>query len=497
MTTEETKELVTSVRRNELEFPSEVLVTYANIDNAYQIGSEYARRITATHENKLVLNLPIALTSTEAARIADIALNQAWYSGRYSYSFSTTYSQLALSPGDLITIPLNTGESELVKITSVDYGPTGIINYEAIPEMPAIYNSLVVGNNAEITTSTLTVAGATKLQMLDCPLLRDIDNSMGWYIGMGGYTTSWKGAVLFKSTDAGATYSTILTVPSLNYYSFGNTNSTLAAGSVTCWDSINTINVTMTMGTLSSATEIAVLDGANSLLIGAPDRWELVQFKTATPTATPNNYILSGLLRGRKGTEWAVGLHQSIDSVIVLNTRLNTVPVPSQELLSSVKFKPVPAGTSLESVTAVNNTYKGERMKPLSPVHVNAYRTASTGAYDIIIRWVRRDRVNAGWNDYSDIPLSESVDKWKIEFFTTSGFTTKTPFYIANSTTLDALVSGSPNFTIVGNGSYSYNYTSANQITDGGQKTTIYIRISQISSTVGAGRYQDITLTVA
>jgi len=62
---------------------------------------------------------------------------------------------------------------------------------------------------------------------------------------------------------------------------------------------------------------------------------------------------------------------------------------------------------------------------------------------------------------------------------------------------LDALVSGSTNFTIVGDGSYKYNYTSASQLIDGSQKITIYIRISQVSATVGFGRFQDIMLTVA
>jgi len=496
---DETKELITSVRKNELEFPSEVSVTYSNVDNDYQVGTEYARRLTATHENKVVINLPMALTATEAAKIADIALNSAWCSGRYSYSFSTTYAHLKLSPGDLITIPLNTGRTELVKIISVEYGPTGLINYEAVPEVPSLYNSLVSGNNTVYIPTSLTIAGPTILSMIDCCLLRDKDDSLGWYLGMGGYSTSWAGATLFKSFDSGSTYIQSTYIPSLNATNSGTTMTTLAAGSTTCWDNINTFTVKLYTGTLSSAaTELAVLNGGNVLLVGGPGRWELVQFKTATPGATPGEYTLSNLLRGRKGTEWAVGTHQSFDTVIVLNSKnLNNLSTPSSELNSSIAYKCVPSGQSLEASTRVNYTYTGERLRPLSPVQVSAYRTSTTGAYDIIIRWVRRDRIDAGWNNFSDIPQSEAVDKWRIEFFTTSGFTTKTAFYTANNTTLDALVSGSTNFTIVGNGSYTYNYTSANQIIDGGQKTTIYIRISQVSATVGFGRFQDITLTVA
>jgi hypothetical protein len=498
---DETKELITSVRKNELEFPSEVSVSYSNVDNDYQIGTEYARRLTATHENKVAISLPIALTSSEAAKIADIALNSAWYSGRYSYSFSTTYVHLKLSPGDLITIPLNTGRTELVKITSIEYVPTGLINYEAVPEIPSLYNSLVSGNNTTYTPTTLTIAGPSILSMLDCCILRDEDNSLGWYYGIGGYSTGWAGATLFKSLDGGATYLTSGYVPSLLATHTGSTSNALPSGSTTCWDNINTLTVSMNTGSLSSATDLAVLGGANSILVGAPGRWELVQFRTATPGASAGSYTLSGLLRGRKGTEWAVGTHQATDTVVLLGATINNLIVPSAELNSSIAYKCVPVGESLEGSATVNKTYVGERLRPLTPINISAYRTATTGAYDIIIKWVRRDRINAGWNDYSDIPQSEVVDKWRIEFFKTNAFDTiannRTDFYNTNSTTLDALVSGSPNFTIVGDGSYKYNYTSASQLIDGSQKITIYIRISQVSATVGFGRFQDIMLTVA
>lgn len=496
---EETRELITSIRKNELEFPSEVSVTFANVDNDYQVGNEYARRLTARHENKVVINLPLALTSQEAAKIADIALNSAWYTGRYSYTFSSNYSQLRLSPGDLVTIPLNTGGTEVVKIISVDYGPTGLINYEAVPELPSLYNSVVGGNNSVYAGQSLTTSGPTTLFMLDCPLLRDTDNSLGWYIGMSGYSLNWRGGVLYKSTDSGATYLSAMVMSKTTATNFGTTTTLLASGDTACFDTVNKVTISMVRGSLGSATLASLMNGSNSLLIGAHGRWELVQFRDVIDNGN-GSYTIYNLLRGRKGTEWAMALHTSSDTVVVLDTNINTIPAASTELLSALAYKAVTAGEALETTTATNYTYTGERLECYSPIGLRAYK-ASNG--DIYITWTRRDRIYAGWNNYSDIPQSEAIEKFKIEFFTSAPTitntapTNQTSFYISNSTALSNLVSGSSNFTInsgVNAGSYTYNYTSAAQTTDGGAKTTIYVRIYQVSSITGQGHYAQATL---
>ena len=72
-----------------------------------------------------------------------------------------------------------------------------------------------------------------------------------------------------------------------------------------CWetspdntfDEANTVTVTLLGGALFSTSEFLVLNGDNAALLGD----EIIQFKTAT-LVSGTTYILSGLLRGRRGT---------------------------------------------------------------------------------------------------------------------------------------------------------------------------------------------------
>jgi hypothetical protein len=58
---------------------------------------------------------------------------------------------------------------------------------------------------------------------------------------------------------------------------------------------------------LATASELAVLGGANVGAISADgDTWEVMQFLNAQLVA-PQTYMLTGLMRGQAGTELAMG----------------------------------------------------------------------------------------------------------------------------------------------------------------------------------------------
>ncbi len=86
----------------------------------------------------------------------------------------------------------------------------------------------------------------------------------------------------------------------------GNLTAALLEGSETGWDDGNVVGVTVSRGTLSSATEAAVLSGANMAAIQGPNGWELIQFTTAT-LVSGLTYNLTRLLRGRYGTQENMG----------------------------------------------------------------------------------------------------------------------------------------------------------------------------------------------
>ena len=69
--------------------------------------------------------------------------------------------------------------------------------------------------------------------------------------------------------------------------------------------------------TLESVTSFAIFNGANAALVGD----ELLQFRNAVEIEA-GKYRLSGLLRGRLGTEWAIGGHVAGERFVLIDGRL-------------------------------------------------------------------------------------------------------------------------------------------------------------------------------
>ena len=75
------------------------------------------------------------------------------------------------------------------------------------------------------------------------------------------------------------------------------------------WDKASVLNVRMVGGSsLTSVTDLAVLNGANHFAYGADGRWEIIAIQLCTLTG-PGRYTCTDMIRGKFGTEWAMGEH--------------------------------------------------------------------------------------------------------------------------------------------------------------------------------------------
>jgi hypothetical protein len=117
--------------------------------------------------------------------------------------------------------------------------------------------------------------------------------------------------------------------------------------------------------------------------------------------------------------------------------------------------------------------------KALMPYAV-AQEKAEVGASDSIdLSWVRRTRVGGQLQDgFGSVPLNEDTEEYEIDIFDGPGGT---------------LVR-----TVTGLSSAAYNYSSADQTTDGftPPETSITIKVYQISAQVGRGFSREVTLSV-
>lgn len=213
----------------------------------------------------------------------------------------------------------------------------------------------------------------------------------------------WRRAALLISLDDGQSWQEA--GPTAAPAVLGSTRTGLGVASALIWDEANSLDVAVLHAgmALSSATPEAVLGGANAALVGD----ELLQFRTAAPLGE-GIYRLSGLLRGRRGTEWAIQTHVAGESFVLIEQ-------------DSLAFLDIPAGTAQVRVIAAGiadpepseqrQQHPGRGILPIAPVHIRANVLANG---DTEIGWVRRGRAGWRWLDGVDAPLAEEVERYRV-----------------------------------------------------------------------------------
>ena len=194
--------------------------------------------------------------------------------------------------------------------------------------------------------------------------------------------------------------------------------------------------------------------------------WEILQFVDVVDNGG-GSYTLSDLLRGRRGTEWAVDQHVAGETFVLLTTStiLDLVNQSSQIGLEQL-IRAVTVGQQLANAIERACTANSVRLLPFSPVHITAVRDGGTS--DIDLGWTRRDRLAGDWVNGGGLPMSEDTEEYEIDIIDPVG-----PTVVRTVTSLS---------------SPSYTYTLADQTTDfGGAATNFDVEIFQISATVGRG----------
>jgi hypothetical protein len=193
-------------------------------------------------------------------------------------------------------------------------------------------------------------------------------------------------------------------------------------------------------------------------------RGELIQFTTPTLNVD-GSWTLSGLKRGRRGTEWACGLHAAGDA-FVLMTATGKVAMGASDVGGSDDFKAVTVGRDVASAFLIPLDFTGASLKPYAPAHLRAVKDPATGDWGIT--WIRRSRIIGSKAGVSDAPLGE----------TERGICGRV---------LDG--GGAVVRTYTGLTSPIATYNAADQASDGGDVAAgdLNLAVYQISGTVGRG----------
>jgi hypothetical protein len=444
-------------RQQEPELPAVVSVVYIDKDADYQQNTQQAQRITTLSTQQTGVELAIAMTGDRARAIVETLMYDAW-TQRQKYNFRTSREYAAVEPGDVVTIVRN-GTTHTLRMQRKVESRSGVIEWEAVAEEASVYTQSAPGGAGSAVDGTVRAAPATILVPMDIATLRDQDDDLAFYAAACGSADGWRGAVVYRSTDSGASFdqSVALTAEA----TIGYTVNALAnyTGSPHMFDQSTLLTVSLFAGALSSATEEAVLNGANFLAIG----FEILQFKSAV-LISPNTYQLSSLLRGRRGTEWAISSHSAAGERVVL-LEASTIRRITSDLTTPRLYKPVTIGRTVQETAAQSIQYFGGNLAPFAPVHLGGGRNA---ANDLTINWLRRSRVgvNLPWN--YDPPLGETSQLYDVEIWNTAFATLRRTFASVATTTVS--------------------YTAAQQSGDSGGLLSSYgVRVFQRGAITGRG----------
>ncbi|MEO1198808.1 MAG: glycoside hydrolase/phage tail family protein, partial [Pseudomonadota bacterium] len=447
-------------RRDLSELPLQARISYQDGELDGRPATVEAMRAAAPGTDRvLAVETPGVLDAEQMAAQCDAMLRREW-AARDSGDFTLMPSQLAVEPADLIGISADSEETTWLVTELSDGDGRAVVGQRILdgmfdvaqrrartkrskqrskksPSAPiATLTFLELRNpEAETDAATLLVAGSSAPWSNGLVLYREVDNDALQYVGR---------------IEQRATIGRLVT--------------DLYPGPVWRWDRVNSVTVELARGTLSSRSERAVLGGKNAIAVEDSEfGWEVIQFRDAELVAE-RTYTLSHLLRGQAGTERAAKALKSGSRIVVLDAALFAVSPGSFAIDQDAIWRFGQAGRALTPDTLATKAYTptGDSLRPLSPVHVKAWRAPDTG--DVVLSWIRRTRLSGdGWG-LIDAPLGEASERYQIDIL--DGGDVKRRF-----------VSTLPTVT----------YSQADQTADFGGLTVFDVEICQLSTQVGAG----------
>lgn len=452
-------------RGQETELPVAVKVRYGDWAREDQAGQAEARRSTTISRKVLTSTPPVTMPSGRARQIAEDELRAAWV-GRERASFSLPPSSFALDPGDVVELApvglklrlstIGAAEARSVEAFAVET-LTGGAGTTPEPQPPA----------------PLPVLLDPVPVFVDGPLLTDDDPPHAGYVA--GIAKPWgQGLAVFRSeTDSGFALDTLLTQGAR----VGELLYDFWSGPTGRWDQVNTCYVTLLAGTLSSAEQSAVLNGANPLLVENVDgEWELLQF-TSAELIGERQYALRGLLRGQRGTEHAMRAPVAAGArVLAVDGAVSATGLPADLAGLSLYWRVGPASQDIGSPDYATQlrTIAGKGRRPLAPCQVRGRR--NTGNGDWTLSWVRRTRLGGDSWDQTEVPLGEASEAYQVQILSGPGGTVKRTFTPTSASQL---------------------YTAAQQAADfGSAQWSFTARVAQVSATWGPGIFEEVLIWV-
>lgn len=439
-------------------------VQYLDSAREYNLATQSAERLNTTATNEITIDLALVLSAREAAGLAETLLYTQWLE-RHTVSFSIPAAlYAALEPSDVVTVTTASG-SYSVRLTAIHYTSNGLLECSGKFNSALHYTPVAQGASSLVGGPTIIYPlGPTWYVLLDLPRVHAAQDQSGLLVVAYGTNSAWPGGVLMTTVDGGVTYQSIADLDPPGG-TVGVAMNSIGAVESRLVDSASALQVALTSGDLESVSHSLLLAGANHFAYGTDGRWEIIGARTVTLEAD-GSYTLQDLLRGRYGTEWAMGLHTAGDAVVLLSPNdLSFLGLELGAIGQQRSYRAITYERSIDTDSDFQQTYRGVNLQPLAPVYLTGDRNPSTG--DWSLSCLRRARSGGEWRDYVDIP-ADPTETYEFDVYADSSY----------SSVLRTLSASVPTVA----------YSSAQQGTDfGSDQLTLYLRIYALSSIVGRG----------
>lgn len=431
---------------NELEIPAQIALTYPNVLGDYNAATEFSDRIETAQQSTQTLALPIGFTPSEAKGIVDaLVLDQVANLTTATVKLPLEYAYI--EPGDVMTLTNDDGRQYRMRVQQkTDELLTHVLDCR-LDDVGALTSAEITDGGYVLTEDVRQLAD-TLWESLDIPLLQDADNVAGFYVAVAPEPstddTDWPGAVFARAFTAENYRNEFITGESAVLGACQTTLGNWTGGNV--FDESNSVTVRVT-GQLESTTRAEMLDdlSINMCLVGN----ELIRFRFATFVQTVagyNEYKLTSLIRGQRGTEQYQTGHTASERFVLLNGKLRTITDQNSQIDVASTVKAVTLNLLLSDVTGEAFTNTAVRLKPLSVANLRALADGS----DLDITWQRRTRVSYryGGTIGVSVPLGEATEAYRVRIYDgstlvrTEDVTTTSYTYLAADIASDGFSSG-------------------------------------------------------
>ena len=408
---------------NEEDLPKRVSVRYADVSRDYDANIqkvEYPEDVTsAEREDNLDLT-DLVLTDDFARQLADAIISSVWVEGARKF-FTVPLQYLYLEPEDVMTVTRN-GIDHTIRIESVELGANNILEVSAVLTHVAGYTSTTTGTTAPAASNPVLLPVSSQMVLVDCPCVRDIDGVPGdagfyGFIGPLQPDSSWVGGRIVRRAD-GSLYPTLAVLSSAS--TIARTITALAdTTNYYSYSATDTIQVQLSSGSFTTHTEAELYADklTNLIAVGSESAgWELIQFATATDNGA-GLWTLTGMLRGRFGTERFASTHAAGDTVVLFDfTTPSTarIKLPLRDRNISHRYKAVSLGAPQDVAPSREFTNTALGLTPYSVRLVSGTRNTPS-ANDWTINWTRRTRIGQELIDYDDTAVNEETEEYEVD----------------------------------------------------------------------------------